>query len=56
MQVRYTDDRRSVHVTTKATAPGGVRTGKQRLPGAFCPQMLMRLMLLLLLHITSQHA
>ena len=27
LQVRYTDDRRSVHVTTKATAPGGVRTG-----------------------------
>lgn len=27
-QVKYSDDRRSVWVTTKANAPGGVRTGK----------------------------
>lgn len=26
-QVKYTDDRRSVVVTTKASAPGGARTG-----------------------------
>ncbi len=31
-QVRYTADRRSVWVTTKASAPGGVRTQKVGLP------------------------
>jgi hypothetical protein len=30
--VRYTADRRSVWVTTKASAPGGVRTQKVGLP------------------------
>jgi hypothetical protein len=31
-QVKYTDDRRSVFVTTKASAPGGVRNCKVALP------------------------
>lgn len=31
-KVRYTNDRRSVFVTTKATAPGGARVEKVGLP------------------------
>ena len=32
LQVKYTGDKRSVVVTTKATAPGGMRTEKVGLP------------------------